>query len=206
MKAVQFVSGFCTAGLAIASLAHATPAQALEFTFLFDNAFNGLPLEPPIIGTGTFSFDGHPGSGTFPLTSLPNYAFSLNINGLSFDNADMATPPQAVVAVITRAGSNWSLNFAGGETAPYFGSLDFINGTTGLSFQPSGGPLYFAVSNTLAQPDIFGTYQALAPVPVPAPLPALGVSAAFAFSRRLRKRSIRALQRHSMPVISSQPK
>lgn len=204
MKTFHFISGFCTAGLAAATLAHATSAHALVFDFQFDNIFNGLPLEPPIIGTGTFSFDGHPGSGTFPLTSLPNYAFSFNINSLSFDTADMATPPSDVNAVITRAGSNWSLNFAGNNSGPYGGSLDFVNGITGLSFQPFGGPLYFAVSdNALPEPDIGGTYQALAPVPVP--LPALGVSAAFAFSRSLRKRSARASSAAPY-LISSQPK
>jgi hypothetical protein len=118
----------------------------------------------------------------------------------------MATPPSDVNAVITRAGSNWSLNFAGNNSGPYGGSLDFVNGITGLSFQPFGGPLYFAVSdNALPGPDINGTYQALASVPVPAPLPALGISAAFAFSRSLRKRSARASSAAPY-LISSQPK
>lgn len=206
MKRFHFISGFCTAGLAAATLAHATSAHAIVFDFQFDNIFNGLPLEPPIIGTGTFSFDGYPGSGVFPLTSLPNYAFSFNVNDLSFNTADMATPPSDVNAVITRIGNDWSLNFEGDNSGPYGGSLDFVNGITGLSFQPSGGPLYFAVSdNALPDSDIEGTYQALAPVPVPAPLPALGVSAAFAFSRSLRKRSARASSAAPY-LISSQPK
>ena len=42
------------------------PAHALVFQFQFDGVPDGR-IDPPIVGTGSFSFDGDPGTGSFAL-------------------------------------------------------------------------------------------------------------------------------------------
>jgi len=146
-------------------------AQALSFDFQFDNTPNAT-VTPPIVGDGTFSFDGDPGDGTFALTSLSNFNFAFNFGGNTFGNADIATPLANVLVQITNSGGTRSLNFGGFGGGPFRGSLDFINGSTNLSFQPNFGSLYFSNGN-------FGTYEAIAsttdptPIPTPALLPGL---------------------------------
>lgn len=55
------------------------PAQALVFQFQFAKEGEGLP---PIVGSGSFGFDGDPGIGTFPLDSLANYKFNFRFDWL----------------------------------------------------------------------------------------------------------------------------
>jgi MYXO-CTERM domain-containing protein len=187
MKNLKLSGYVCAAGLAASILGHATSAQALIFDFEFDNTPDGT-VTPPIIGTGTFSFDGDPGLGTFALTSLPNFDLSFDFSGgVLFDNADINTPLSNVTVIISSLSSDLSVNFSGTGGGIFGGSLDFLDGGRVLSFQPLGGSLY-ATTN----PGFFGTYQALAqsptPASVPGPLPLLGAGAAFGWSRRLRKR------------------
>lgn len=79
----QVLVSFGALALAASTLGYTSPAQALTFNFQFDNTQNGvgdgLPLDPPIVGTGTFSFDGNPGEGTFALDSLANFNFAFDI-------------------------------------------------------------------------------------------------------------------------------
>ncbi|MFT5338689.1 MAG: hypothetical protein ACI9IO_000418 [Cyanobium sp.] len=181
-----------TAGLASAFAP--APAQALVFQFQLDDVRDGLPLDPPIVGSGSFSFDGDPGAGSFALTSLPNYTFSFLFNdGNAFGNADITTPLSEVLVLISQTGNTYNLKlsninpFGGGGS---LGSIDFDNTLSSLSFEPPGLglnlDLYFSGS-------YFGNYSATAPVPsatasVPGPLPIFGVASAFYFSRRLRRR------------------
>ncbi|WP_198648967.1 PEP-CTERM sorting domain-containing protein [Cyanothece sp. BG0011] len=149
-------------------------SQALTFDFEFDAVFNGPPLDPPIVGTGTFSFDGDPGDGTFALTSLPNFDFFFDVNGATFTNADIATPVANVTAVISTIGSDRFVNFSGTGGGPFGGSIDFVNGLgNNITFQPGGGSLY-------QRPDIGvgGTYigtVSATPESVPEPASALGL-------------------------------
>jgi hypothetical protein len=171
------------AGVALAS----APAHALVFEFQFDSAGDGLPLDSPIVGSGSFGFDGDPGVGSFALTSLGNYTFSfLFDDGSAFGNADITTPLSEVLVLISQNGNTYDLRFSntslfGGGS--YSGSIDFYNGSSPLSFEPPGTggnlDLYFSDS-------YFGNYSASAPVP--GPLPLMGAGAAFAWSRRLRRR------------------
>ena len=171
--------------------------EFLIFRGALDNVGDGLPLDPPIVGSGSFSFDGDPGAGSFALTSLPNYTFSfLFVDGNSFGNADIATPLNEVLVLISQTGNTYDLKFSniGPEGGPFGGSIDFDNTVSDLSFEPPsyGGnlDLYFFSSTTSYY---FGNYSATAPVPsapvsVPGPLPILVVPGLLAFSRKLRKR------------------
>jgi hypothetical protein len=180
-------------GIAFAS----APAHALVFQFQFDNCLcvgDELPLDPPIVGSGSFSFDGDPGVGTFALTSLPDYTFSfLFDDGNTFGNSDIATPLNEVLVLISQAGNTYDLKFSNTNPfggGPDGGSIDFDNSVDYLSFEPPGYEedldLYFT-------DQYFGNYSATAPIPVqpravPGPLPLIGVGAAFAWSRRMRRR------------------
>jgi len=146
-------------------------AQALSFDFRFDNTPNGT-VTPPVVGTGTFSFDGDPGVGDFALTSLTNYQFAFNFGGNLFGNADITTPLANVLVRIAGSPGARSLNFGGAGGGNFGGSLDFLN-SSGLSFQPNFGQLYFTTTGGL------GTYEAIeatddpTPIPTPALLPGL---------------------------------
>ncbi|MBD2566895.1 PEP-CTERM sorting domain-containing protein [Anabaena lutea] len=128
-------------------------SQALTFDFTFDNSPNGT-VTAPIVGSGTFSFDGDLGDGTFALTSLTNYNFSFDFGVNSFTNANIVTPVANVLVKIATIGSDRFVNFGGSGGGPFGGSLDFLNPSP-LSFQPNFGPLYFTAAG-------FGTYQGVA--------------------------------------------
>lgn len=182
--------GLMTAGLASAFALAPAPAHALVFQFQFDQVGDGLPLDPPIVGSGSFSFDGDPGAGSFALTSLPNYTFGFVFNdGNSFGNGDITTPLGEVLVLISQAGNAYDLKFSningfGGGGGS--GSIDFDNTVSALSFEPPG----FGGNLDLYQSGpYFGNYSATsATASVPGPLPIFGVGAAFAYSRRLRRR------------------
>jgi hypothetical protein len=192
VKSLKPLALLCAAGLTTAVLGHATPAQALIFAFEFDETPD-TTVTPPIVGTGTFSFDGNPGPGTFALTSLPNFNFLFNFGSESFSNADITTPLANILVGITVVGSDYSVNFGGSRGGPLGGSIDFDNSNKFLNFQPDFGSLYFTAPSPqfTALEQTFGTFQGL--TPVPGPLPLFGAGAAFGFSRKLR-RKIRSSQ------------
>ena len=167
------------------------PAHALVFQFQFDGVPDGR-IDPPIVGTGSFSFDGDPGTGSFALDSLANYTFNFAFSGGdAYGNRNIVTPTSEVLVLISKSGNSLKLNFSntnGFGSGPGFGSIDFFNGANTLSFEPPGFggnlDLYFASP-------YFGNYSASAPgsgsASVPGPLPLMGVAAAFGWSRRLRR-------------------
>lgn len=163
-------------------------AYALSLDVSFDTTLDGT-VTPPWVGAGTFRFDGDPGDGTFALTSLPDFNFFFDFGGGNvFTNADIATPLNEVLVVIT-SNADRQLNFSnifGSGTGPFNGSIDFIStfnpSNTLLSFEPNGGPLYFSGNGV-------GTYAAVASTAaIPAPgsllLTGLGLAALGGGRRR----------------------
>ena len=170
------------------------PAHALVFQFQFDYVGDGPPLDLPIVGTGSFSFDGNPGRGSFALDSLTNYTFSfLFDDGTTFGNSDIDTPTSEVLVLISKVGNALKLNFSNINSygsGVSTGSIDFDNGGSVLTFEPPG---YGGNLDLYQGGSFFVNYSATAPdsrsssASVPGPLPLMGVSAAFGWSRRLRR-------------------
>ncbi|ACB52551.1 hypothetical protein cce_3203 [Crocosphaera subtropica ATCC 51142] len=127
------------------------------------------------MGTGSFSFDGDPGDGTFALTSLPNFNFSFDFGGNTFGNSNITTTLSAINIIINTIGSDRSVTFSSDNSGTFGGSLDFVDDSNQLSFQPSGGTLYF--SNTPAG-NFFGNFAgtvSATPESVPEPASGLGL-------------------------------
>lgn len=169
-------------------------SEALTFNFEFDNSPDSVIDPNNIVGTGTFSFDGDLGDGTFALADLPNYEFFFDFGGDTFTNADITTPLDELLAIISTSENDRFLKFSntGSVSGPFRGSIDFQNSAnssnTALSFQPPGGnfDLYFTSSN-------FGTYRGSIEVdddvqPVPEPASVLGLLAFGAVGGSMLKR------------------
>lgn len=124
------------------AFATATTAQAgLIFNFDFDNSPDGL-ITPPLVGTGTFSFDTDPGDGSHALTSLGPYNFSFTFGLSTFTESNLMTPVGEVLVVLSTAGPVRRVQFSnsnpGGPSGPSGGSIDFFDGSKYLSFEPPG--------------------------------------------------------------------
>lgn len=142
--------------------------QALTIDFQFDNTFDSF-LSPPIVGTGTLTFDGDPGNGDYALTSLANYAFDFNFGSVNFGTVDLQT---TISSIIVRIGDNSGARYAlfeSDRSGPANGSLDFLSGITGLSLEPSFGTRYgFDADIRTEDRDFSGNFADIAPVPLPA--------------------------------------
>jgi hypothetical protein len=161
--------------LAIAAFAAsaAVPASAAtEFDFQFDNAGilndEGLmthdgPLEPPIVGTGTFTSPTDLGPGTYDLTTLSGFTVTFSFtNGDTFTTSDILTPLTGVAVQIVDLGGGVERLFftesggPGSDGGPNSGSLDLNNGTSFLSFSPSSFANFLYVESSFS-----GRYHAL---------------------------------------------
>jgi hypothetical protein len=177
------------------SLAFALRASAISFTFQFDS--DPTPgIQSPLVGTGTFTFANDPGIGTFAFNSLGAFAMVFNFtNGDSFSQANITSDLSQVFVVLTNFGAGRRLQFSDdgdGSGGTFVGSLDFVNGPNGLSFEPSyagqGLRLYFESSLS------FGDYLATNGVSAPeggstVTLTLLALAAVLGLHRLLRGRS-----------------
>jgi hypothetical protein len=97
------------------------------FVLEFDNTPYGN-VTPPLVGSGTVSFDGPAVPGTYPLLNLTNFVFAATVDGHSFGNADIQTRPLANVTVqISQDGPNLLLSFGGLVRGPFGGKFFFCS-------------------------------------------------------------------------------
>lgn len=155
------------AGLLSAVLA--APATAVtSMDFRFDNTPDSTVVAP-IVGTGNFTTPDTLGLGDFALTSLNGFTFSFAFGSVTFDESHIVTPLANVILRISQNGPMTLLNFGGSGGGQFGGSLDLVNGSNQLSFQPSFGVLYFM---NAGGSNFFGTFSAqpasVAMVPEPA--------------------------------------
>jgi hypothetical protein len=149
----------------VLSLLFALRASAITFTFSFDND-PATGIQAPIVGTGIFTFANDPGNGTFAFNSLGAFSMAFSFSdGSAFTGADIVSDLSQVLVVLSPSGTDRRLQFSdtgAGGGGPFGGSLDLLNGTGGLSFEPSyfGGnlDLYFTISGEVG--GFFGSYLA----------------------------------------------
>lgn len=155
---------------------------------------DGLPIDPPLVGTGSFTFATDPGDGTFALTSLGAFSMSFMFGPVTFTETDITTPLGEILVVLSSMGLDRRAQFSNNDPSGFGnggfnGSIDFVAGTDFLSFEPPGfgGTLdLYILDGTV---DAFGNYLGqltAAAVPEPGLLPLMGIGllALFGASRR----------------------
>lgn len=151
-------------------------ARANNYSVLFsDKNITG----DPVVGTGTFSFNGAYGDGTYLLSSLTNYNFNFTVDGFTFTNSSIDTVNLAdVEVVIYDGGTNFYFDTScstSGCYGPHNGSLDFTdpnNSAYYLTTEPNtyGSvplDLYYAAGPSGTDP--FGYYGTSIPGATPEP-------------------------------------
>jgi hypothetical protein len=154
-------------------------ANAGIFQLEFDNVGNGLPLNAPIVGTGTVSWTGPNVDGTFPVLSLPNFDVMFDFGGDTFTLADATTPLSEVLVLVSGNGTELFFSNTGAVSGGFLGAFDFVDGDMSnatnsiLSFEPPGfsqpPPSLYYVGNRMSQ-TYFGDYDAVSSTVVPEPM------------------------------------
>ena len=154
------------------------PADAGIFQLEFDNVADGLPLDAPIVGTGTVSWTGPNIDGTFPVLSLPDFDVMFDFGGDTFTLADATTPLSEVLALVSGNGTEFFFGNTGPVSGGLFGAIDFMDADMSnmnnsiLSFEPPGfsvpPPSLYYVGNLTSQ-TYFGDYSAVSSSVVPEP-------------------------------------
>lgn len=153
-------------------------ARANNYSVLFSN--NNVTGDP-VVGTGTFSFNGTYGDGTYLLSNLTSYNFNFTVDGFTFTNSSIDTVNLTdVEVVIYDGGTNFYFDTScstSGCYGPQGGSLDFTNASGNvLSTEPNyAGPAplneYYASASSSAPNSSFGYYGTSIPGATPEPEP-----------------------------------
>lgn len=146
-------------------------AQATTFQFVFYGETFDFDYEE--IGTGSFSTDTALTEGFYALSSLANPVFSFTVLGTTFNNSHLITPLADIDVEVVDCFCGQSIYFGGLSSGFYGGSLDFVNGTTVLSFAPDFWDEFF-ISSSFVGEDVpqdmrYGYYEGFSPAAVPEP-------------------------------------
>lgn len=165
-------------------------ARANDYDVIFTNFDSGNSMT----GSGTFSFNGDLGDGTYQLTSLPDYNFDFTVDGDTFTNSDLDTSNLANIDVVIYNGGG-SFYF---DTDCTSGSDCYSSDFGSLGFIDANNPDYFLTT----EPNYYGNppldlYQAQGPsgdsvgtynvAPEPESLLLLGTGLAGLLMRRFRR-------------------
>lgn len=180
----------------VLALACAGAAHAATFQITYDTTPNAA-IDGPIVGTGTFSYDGAAAAGSFLLSDLTGVSFSATFTGgVTFSGPPFDPADQSLIGIdVTDVGGGVFQLIFTGQSAGTNGSLDIITATGALSHQPSdllggnaGMRLYFANDSTTGL-SAFGDYLVTSAVPEPATLALFGMGiAGIGLARKRGKR------------------
>ena len=169
----------------VAVLLFAAVASAGTFNVIFDNSLCCGPLA--VVGTGTFSFTGSLGDGTYYLNTLPGYDINFMIGSSTFTNADINTPIADVLVVIYGGGAQFYFD-NDGAYGSHGGSLDFDKADGSFLTTEPGyfgtPPLDLYAAGDSSESSYFGTYSQAPEPSYAAVLLVLGVAGAFSALKR----------------------
>jgi hypothetical protein len=121
----------------------ATAGLTFDFQFGTGSAADGV-VDPPILGTGTFTLTNDPGTGTFNLSSRGPFTMSFTFGTQTFTQSDITSNNSITQVVITPFGMGQErvyftdLGGPNGAGGPFQGSLDLgTSPTSNLSFEPA---------------------------------------------------------------------
>ena len=112
--------------LTLVLLASSELAHAATFDIAY---YDGDAFPDPLVGTGTFSYDGPAAVGSFALASLTGVTFDATIVGFTLTTADLSTnSATSGISVFALAGGQFGLVFTGSGGTVNGGSLELENG------------------------------------------------------------------------------
>lgn len=162
----------------VLSVFSAGVSNAGVFHLEFDDVGDGLPLDAPIVGTGTVSWTGPNNDGTFPILGLADFDLQFDFGGDTFTLTDATTPLSEVLVMVSGGGTELFFGNTGPTSGGFAGAIDFVDADNSnalisvLSFEPPAfspppASLYFA--GDVMATNYFGDYSVVSSSVVPEP-------------------------------------